>query len=108
MPKTLRRTVSVLIAVAVTSLGLYGAVSVVGAAGQGGVVTASASPTATSAPTTQVQASAGAPSPTTTEAHAEPASYTCPVTGCAASTCHGATGAPPPTPPQKADSGNKI
>ena len=69
MPKTLRRTVSVLIAVAVTTLGVYGAVRVGGAFFPSSATIASAS--------AQVQV--------------------CPATGCAATSFHGATGEPPPS-----------
>jgi len=69
MPKTLRRTVSVLIAVTVTTLGVYGAARV------GAVIFPGSSAIASAGNQVQV----------------------CPATGCKATSCHGATGAPPPT-----------
>jgi hypothetical protein len=116
MPKTLRRTISVLIAVAVTSLGVYGAVRVGGAVFPSGPAIASASTQVQVCPVsgcaaTSCHGATGAPPPTnqsggTAQSNAAPApgggsgsavTYVCPRTGCTATSCHGATGAPPPS-----------
>lgn len=116
MPKTLRRTVSVLIAVAVTTLGVYGAVRVGGDVFPSSPAIASAAAQAQVCPATGCTATSchgatGAPPPTSPNVTAGQSSatsapsggsgsavtYVCPRTGCTATSCHGATGAPPPS-----------
>jgi|GEM_PF-1747759 len=122
MPKTLRRTVSVLIAIAVTTLGVYGIVRVAGAVFPSTATIASASAQvqvcpATGCTATSCHGATGAPPPpsqsgSTGQSGAGGQSsvtpdqgsgngstvvYACPRTGCTATTCHGATGSPPPT-----------
>lgn len=68
--KTVRNTISVLLVTALTALALYAGVQVAGADNGKGATT--------------VAATAGQ-------------TYLCPVSGCSASTCHGATNLPAPT-----------
>lgn len=75
MRDTLRRSVSVFIAVAITTLVVYGVVRVGGAVLPGATATASVADASTTSEQLQV----------------------CPVSGCSATSCHGATGAPPPS-----------
>jgi hypothetical protein len=117
MPKTLRRTLSVLMAITVTTLGVYGAVRVGAAVFPSGSAVASAGNQVQTCPATGCTATSchgatGAPPPSSQNGNANQQSsvtpdqgagggstvtYVCPRTGCTATSCHGATGAPPPS-----------
>ena len=98
MPRVAHRILSLATATVVTGLVVYALVAVVGAAGP--------KPAAASLPSVvPVSGSAPAPAPGNASAGGSaraPATgsstlLTCPVSGCQATTCHGATGAPPPS-----------
>lgn len=118
MHKTLRRSVSVFIAVTITTLCVYGVVRVSGAVFPGATATASVTASAgqdsaaTGAPPPRRRASANQSSGAANQSSAGSSRrsatpsqgsgsgsaklYRCPVSGCTATSCHGATGAPPP------------
>lgn len=120
MHKTLRRSVSVFIAVTITTLCVYGVVRVSGAVFPSATATASVSSSVTSQPPSRRSTAAGQSSGaarqgsvgtsrrsasssrrSTTPSQGSGGSsaklYRCPVSGCTATSCHGATGAPPPS-----------
>ncbi len=115
LPKTLRRTLSVLIAITVTTLGVYGAVRVGAVIFPSSSVIASAGNQVQTCPATGCTAyschgATGAPplgqdgstsqSSTTPDqggGSASTVTQVCPATGCTATSCHGATGEPPPS-----------
>jgi hypothetical protein len=116
LPKTLRRTLSVLIAITVTTLGVYGAVRVGAVIFPSGSAIASAGNQVQTCPATGCTAyschgAAGALPPSQNGGTAQSSAaapdqgsaggstvtYVCPRTGCTATSCHGATGEPPPS-----------
>lgn len=115
MRKTLRRSISVFVAVTITTLFVYGIVRAGGVVFPGATATASvSSPASTAAPPPsrrsaaagQGSAAASQGSVGTSRRSATPSQgsagssaklYVCPVSGCTATSCHGATGAPPPS-----------
>ena len=116
MPKTLRRTLSVLIAITVTTLGVYGVVRVGAVIFPSSSAIASAGNQVQTCPATGCTAyschgATGAPPPSQDGGTAQSsaaasdravvngsaATYVCPATGCTATSCHGATGEPPPS-----------
>jgi CHRD domain len=102
MHKTLRRSISVFIAVTITTLCIYGIVRVSGVVFPGYTATASVTTLASSPgapPPSRRSAATGQGSATSSQGGGSGSTtlYVCPRTGCTATSCHGATGAPPPS-----------
>jgi CHRD domain len=91
MGKVVRRIVAVVAVTAATAFGVYALVDI--------LPVASPNP-ATASSAGSVSAPSSAPARASSSS-AAPVLLTCPVTGCQFSTCHGATGAPPPSRSQR-------
>jgi hypothetical protein len=92
MPRVVHRIVSVVAVTAVTAIGVYALVNLAPVTSPK-LATASSSDSVSAPSSAPASAAGSAPA----SAAGSPALLTCPVTGCQFSTCHGATGAPPPS-----------